>query len=60
MTAAVSERIAAKPGELTPTTTGTSVRAMTRQAMSTASSWSSFGASPSWPSTVSPSTPTSP
>ncbi|MNT76209.1 hypothetical protein D3C72_2151890 [compost metagenome] len=45
----------AKPGADTPTTMGMPPDlAMTREAISSDSEKSSFGASPSWPSTVRP------
>ena len=54
-----SARMAAKPGALTPTTTGRPARRITRAATSSASPASSFGASPMMPSTVMPVQPTS-
>ncbi len=53
----VSARIAANPGAETPTTIGSFARAITRFTMPTDSACVIFGASPSWPSTVMPSTP---
>ena len=55
ITSCVNARIAAKPGAETPTTTGSDgARRIIRLAICTLSSWPSFGASPSWPSTVMP------
>ena len=50
-----SVRIAANPGAVTPTITGVEPKAwMKRLATARLSAASSFGASPSWPSTVTP------
>ena len=57
MTPGVIRRIAAKPGADTPTTIGSFTRASTRFTIPTDSSCAILGASPSWPSTVMPSTP---
>ncbi|KAG0753169.1 hypothetical protein G6F22_021567 [Rhizopus arrhizus] len=55
ITARVSERMEAKPGADTPTTMGMPpALPITCEAMSSDSAKSSFGASPSWPSTVRP------
>ena len=56
-TARVSDRIAAKPAAETPTMIGNAVRRITRVAKPTASSASSFCASPMIPRMVIPSTP---
>ena len=57
ITAFVNDRIEAKPGDETPTTTGASTWLMTRFEKAIASSGSSFGASPRMPRMVSPVTP---
>ena len=59
ITSCVSARIAAKPGADTPTTIGSCRARDHARTMATDSSCVIFGASPSWPSTVMPSTPAS-
>ena len=58
MTSCVSARMAAKPGADPPTTTGSlPMRRINLPATATPSACSSLGASPNWPSAVTPMAP---